>query len=244
MNDEKKIDKLLRTIRALRAKAEGTNNEAEAAAFAAKVAEMLAQYGLEESQLDVQEQSEIGHEYDVAKEWSTSPARRILANSVCRLYSVRCIMPGNKGGKWTIIGRKHNIVMAKEMMTYLVKTTVRLSGQWRKENFMPHSEAIDFRRGCFERLAQRLTDLRHEQHRRAAPVFNSSGNPQNLPALYMKESDLVNGYMKANFQFRSSKVKAGGRGVGAADGRRAADRVSLSPQVGGGSGGGFLLGRK
>ena len=120
VHDEKKLQDLLRKIRALKAKAEdASTTEAESMAFTAKVAEMLAQYGLEESQLKVEDQEQLGHEETLEKLWNASPARRVLVHAVCKLYMVHTLRysAGMKKGTWVLIGRPHNIIMVKEMRT-------------------------------------------------------------------------------------------------------------------------------
>lgn len=249
MSDQAKLDDVLRRIRALRAKAEKTDNEHEAAAFAAKVAEMLAQYGLEEAQLAVEERSggDIGHEETVIKEWDASPARRLMALAVCRLYMVKPILPARrKGHPWTLIGRKHNIIMTKEMVLYLIDTTIRLSRKWRRENAALASDEIDFRRGCFERLIERVNEIRLRQEQGAQAQFSAQGNPQNLPALYQQEMTMLKQYMKSNFDTRKAKMTGIRTGAAAEHGRSAANSIGLNTQVSGSrpAGGGFLLGKR
>jgi len=243
---QSRLDKVLRVIRALKAKAEGTNNEAEAAAFAAKAAEMMAQYGLEEAQLSVEEQS--GIEKDEFNDgWSISPARKHLASAVCRLYMVRPILTGHKN--WTLVGRKHNIVMCREMMEYLVNTTQRLSSQWKRENGATEGQRTDFKRGCFVRLTERIGELRKQQEQAAQPKFNAKGNPENLPALYQQEKSLVDRQVAVFFpNLGKSRRSTVHMGAAASHGYAAGGSVSLNRQVGGasrgGSGGGFLLGKR
>jgi Protein of unknown function (DUF2786) len=229
--EQSKLDKLIRVIRALKAKAEGTNNENEAAAFTAKAAEMMAQYGLEEAQLAVEEQSPI-EEVTEKQDWS-SPSRRALAVAVCRLYMVRPLL-ANQKGHWILIGRKHNIMMAKEMCDYLVKTTLRLSNTWRKENFASNAQMIDFRKGCFIRLGERIGELRRQQEQAEAPKFHPGGNPANLPALRGQEKDLLDEYLKRTRpHLRYARRSTIRTGAAASAGYAAGGTVSLSRQVGG-----------
>lgn len=232
-------EKLLRTIRALRAKAEDPSvTEAEAMMFTAKVAELLAKHGLEEAQLSVEEQSGLEHEAGEEKEWNKSQGRKILVSSVCRLYMVQCYMTGPR---WTLIGRRASIAVAREMVNYLLKTTVRLSNEYARATGGSRTE---FRKGCLIRLAQRVTKMRLDQERSAAPKFSGAGNPGNLPALYMTELDLAQQYMRDRLGIRklgTARAKVRFRSeTDAAAGARAGDSVSLSPQLGGG--GAMLIG--
>lgn len=237
--DEKKLDDLLRKVRALRAKAESTGSEAEATAFAAKAAEMMAQYGLEEAQLRVEEQSGVEH-VQGKQDWS-SPSRRALAAAVCRLYMVKPIV-GRERGEWILVGRKHNIVMAQEMTDYLVGATRRLSVAWRKENRETQSAMIDFRKGCFMRLTERVSEMRRQQAESEQPVYSGS-NPGNLPALYKTELALANDYAHQHWNLGRGKSRNIKMGNAAEHGRRAGDGVSFNQQISGRRQGAALLGR-
>ena len=239
---DERIVQLLRKIRALRAKAESSGTtEAESAAFAAKAAEMLAAHGLEEAQLAVDEQTGIGHESGPV-DWSDSPARRLMASAVCRLYGVKPLIVVRKSTPWTLIGRKGNVVMAVEMTACLIKATKRLSSEWGRAN--RGGNTIDFRRGCFQRLSERLVELRKRQEESEAPVYSPSGNPGNLPALFQQEKSLITAYKNAHFRTRRISMSAGRIGDAAQEGRRAGDGVSLHRQVSGGGGGGLLISRR
>jgi hypothetical protein len=231
-----KIKALLDKIRKLKNKAEDSaTTEAESLAFAAKVAELLAQHGLEEAQLEVKDQEAVEHERELMKSWETSGSRRVLAWAVCRLYMVYAIRhPQQK--QWTLVGRKHNIIMVKDMMDYLVKTVLRLGRDYGKER--PGADITDFKRGCFMRIAERIEELRMQQIRAAQPAYTAQGNPGNLPALYANELELSKKYYAAHFgggRLRTSTTRVK-QGWDAMAGRAAGDRVSLSRQVGSGRG--------
>jgi hypothetical protein len=242
MQHDTKLEALLRKIRALKAKAEdkGTT-EAESLAFAAKVAELLAQHGLEEAQLSVEEQTGVSHE-DYVSDWNTSPYRRALAIAVCRLYMVSPLIRSKKGSPWTLVGRQHNIIMVKEMAAYLIKTTIRLSNAYGKIN---PKGVVDFRRGCFKRLTERVLELREEQARKAAPEYTPQGNPGNLPALYRNETQLAAAYISQHYgKTGTYKQRSGKYGADAIAGRAAGDSISFNTQVGGGRSNHLLGGKK
>jgi len=143
---------------------------------------------------------------------------------------------GLEGHRWT---------MVREMSEYLIKTTLRLSREWKKNTGMPQREVIDFRRGCMVRLTERVREMWHAQSRANAPVYTSAGNPGNLPALYGREVDLIKAYGSKHFNLRwvasNTKIKMG---AAAAEGRRAADTVSFSKQVGAASRSSYMIGSK
>jgi Protein of unknown function (DUF2786) len=225
---------LARRIRLLMAKAQGTDNEHEAAAFMAKVQEMLVDNGLSMSDVkkdDEVERGDIGlsHHKDVWK----SPSRRQLLRAVCRYYMCEAIGPGRQGMSWTIIGRPHNVEVAVSMTDYLVKTTVRMSNKWGREH--PGANIIDFRKGCMLRLVERLLDMLAAQQQTKAEW--KAGNPGNLPALYDSENRLVRAFKEANVATRPARrttIKAGQAGLEA--GRAAGGTISLHGQVGQGNG--------
>jgi len=235
VHDQKKLDALIDKIRKLKAKAEDPSvTEQESLAFTAKVAEMLAEYGLAESQLDTKDQEELSHEENMEKLWNASPARRVLVNAICQLYMVHTLRytSGYKKGTWVLIGKPHNLIMVKEMSEYLIKTVLRLGRDYKKAN--PLSNEVDFKRGCFMRIAERIVALRLEQETEK-PIWKGAGNPGNLPALYANERQLAKDYVRRFYPGsrpgRGTNVK---QGFDAAAGRRAGDSVSLNRQVSGG----------
>lgn len=235
---EDKLRALLEKIRKLKAKAEDqSTTEAESLAFAAKVAELLAQHGLEEAQLDVKDQESILHEDETIKSWNASPARRVLVGCVCRLFMVRVLRFNS--GRWVLIGRKANIAQSRDMTDYLIATVLRLGKEYAKAH--PGANSVDFKRGCFMRISERIEELRRRQSDAEKPQFNDRGNPGNLPALYRNEQALTKAYMDE--RWRSGKARAARirQGVDAMAGRAAGDRVSLSRQLGGNARSNYML---
>jgi hypothetical protein len=237
----KALDDMLRKIRNLMANADDAANEEACAMFAKKASELMTKYGLEEAHLEVEEQSGIDQE-DVNVSWSASPARKAMVVAVCALYMVRPLThSGSKAAKkhWTLVGRKANVFMAKEMAEYLLKATMRLSNEYARKT---GGNNIDFRRGCFMRLAERLFELKQQQERESAPKFNSKGNPENLPALRVYENDLIEKYLAEKFgRLRASRRSRVRYGVDGMMGRQAADGIGLNKQVGSGARNGFQL---
>jgi hypothetical protein len=230
--NDPKMNDIMRRIRALKIQAEdkGTT-EAEALTFANKVSELLAKYNLEEAQLDLKHQEDIGHE-DYASNWNASPARRALAIAVCRLYYVKPLIRRKKGQPWSLVGRKHNIIEAKDMTEYLIRTTLRLGSQWGRVN--PGEDIVDFKRGCFARLIERITEMYLAQASSTSPVWKPSGNPGNLPALYRNEEKLMADYVHRVWPHAGiHRAKIIERTGAAIAGRAAGDKISLSRQVSG-----------
>jgi hypothetical protein len=259
-----RTDALIDKIRKLRAKAEDSSvTEAEASAYATKVAELLAQHGLDEAALEMPEQSDVAEE-QLDDKYMTDPWRRAICLSAARLYfcsgytyqsytrhdPARHPPERNYEGlllaadrrsfvtqfAFRFVGRRHNAVIAKEMSTYLIATTCRLALAFRREYSASRAEYLDFARGCAARLSERLDALYWQQRRAAAPRHAANGNPGNLPALYADEETLIAKWIEANLALKAMRgggISEGGWGSDA--GRRAADTVSLSAQVAGSS---------
>jgi hypothetical protein len=229
-------EKLIDKIRKLRAKARGTNNEAEAAAFAAKVQELLAEHGLSETALgsDKTEEESIGR---TDHKFSGSPARQVMLRAVCKFYM--CIAIRNTSGPWIIVGKPTNVMVAIDMFEYLLSTVVRMSNTYAREN--PGGNKIDWRRGCMSRLAERLDKLRRAELEKKQER-HAGGGAANLPALIHDEGRAAALWMKQNIQTttHTTRVK---QGDDAARGRAAAEGIGLHRQVGGG-GGRLMIGKQ
>lgn len=233
-DNEKAMDSLVRKIRALRAKGEGTDNEAEAAIFLAKAQAMMAEHGLTAAALEEKDQEPVDlHHMPEEKSWS--PTRVQMANALAKLYMTRMV---KTNGTYVLVGRASNVAVVKEMLAYLTTTTRRLSRAYSPVTTIQ----VDWRRGCFIRLAERLNRMRHDQTA-AAPIFRG-GNPGNLPALYQSESRIVEAGMYRIFpNLVSGKRKKLRAGDHAQHGRAAADGISLNTQLRSG-GGQLMIGRK
>lgn len=226
---------LIRKIRALRAKATGAGvTEAEAAAFAAKVQELLVANGLSMQDLHdkTADEEHTAGQYHDDKKWS-SPARKVLLRAVCRFYMCDAIGTIGDKTRWTIVGKPSNVFVALDMLDYLITTTVRLSNEYARQT--PGANKIDWRRGCMLRLAERLDEMRRMESQKK-PEWRSSGNPGNLPALFATEQQQVKLWMMKNMNIRTQKSRVIRQGNDAAHGRSAADGISLHRQVGGASG--------
>lgn len=224
MSDEAIMDRIAK----LMAKAKGTSNEHEAAIFAEKAAELLAEHNLTEEMLaqrDVdREQGPVGtHKYNgrAPDQW-----RVWILQGTARLYFCHLIATKTYNGKvYEFIGREHNAKVAQLMSDYLIATVKRMARE-----YSPHKpDQGDFRKGAGLRLHRRLYDL-YEQQNTKVPT---EANPDNLPALYASESQAVEEYLRKQFpNLRAGKT---GRpvkmGEGARAGMAAADRIGLNTQV-------------
>lgn len=223
---------LMRKIRLLMAKAAGTNNEHEAASFAAKVQELLLQNGLSASDIrsaDAGQKAEQVAEHDSvnAKSFLKSPARKVLLHAVARFYMCQTLRWGNE--RLVFVGKRANAEVAGEMMEYLLSTTLRLSNTYAVGK--GNAARIDYRKGCMLRLAERLNELRTQ---RESEAKQPAAGGSNLPVLFVGESQLVQQYMNS-LNLRRGRPLRVKEGLHAAEGRRGANGISLAPQVGQGA---------
>lgn len=236
-------EKLIRTIQALMAKASDPGvTEAEALAYSQKAQELLAKHNI--AMADVtsagkdESQDVGGANYDEKERGWKSESRKQLLRAVCRFYMCEAVGPGRGSKTWIIVGKPVNVEVALSMTDYLIRTTIRLSGEYGRANRGLGVNIIDFRRGCMARLTERLTEMRRAQAAQT-PEYRPDGNPGNLPALFRSEHQLNRSWMQTNMNIKFGKSRTIREGADAANGRAAADRIGLNHQVG--SGGGRLM---
>lgn len=126
------MEKMISKIKALLAKAQGTDNEAEAAAFFAKAYELMETHQLDASDLD--RDDPLGHErLFESKTGSAGDWDFRLMFAVARYYGCkanRTYYGYHRGYHMTLVGRVSARVTAVEMHKYLV-TVVRRLGRER-----------------------------------------------------------------------------------------------------------------
>ena len=187
------MDDLLRKIRALDAKARKTNNEHEAATFAAKVQELLEKHNLSVDVLREQATERFGGvkgDRVRQKGWGASPYRRMLVGAVCELYYCRALYYKHTD-EFMIIGKPVNVIVAKQMIEYLLGVVLRAS---RDYGATTNKAKLDFRRGMIIRLSHRLTQMLAEKQREER--MREGNNPGNLPALYANQTALVESFLE------------------------------------------------
>lgn len=222
---------IMRKIRLLMAKAQGTNNEHEAAAFAAKVQDLLLEHGLAVSDIGTADphapRERVGEHATPGdgKNFLKSPARKALLFAVCKFYMCQYLRWGSH--RVVIVGKKSNAEVAASMMQYLLDQTVSLSNRYGRDHGLTTAAVTDFRRGCMLRLCDRLDKLRYE---RELAAKTPTGNTGNLPALFVDETEQVKAYM-STLKVRVGRPMNIKQGQHAMAGRSAAERISLAPQA-------------
>lgn len=209
-------------IAKLLAKAKGTTNENEAAIFAAKAAELLAEHNLTEAMVAAREANrdpigEYLYEGRIADRF-----RELILMGCAQLYFCKLTKSSN-GRRYTMYGREHNARVAAAMSEYLIATVKRLAREYSPSRV----DQRDFRKGAGLRLYERLKELYKAN---MAPVAASGSN---LPALYNSEAQAVQEYINKQLgPLRSQKARPMRMGYGAMMGRAAADKISLNTQLG------------
>lgn len=216
---------LLEKIRKLLAKASDPSvTEAEATSYAAKAAAMLQERGLSMADVPEADRDEAMVRDSLTVRWGTTPWRRKVASAAARLYLCELTWytsPG-RGDTYSIVGRPGNVAVAREMVTYLVDTVLRLSAQYQRE--VGGSVRVQFERGCGMRLYNRLLEMR--------PSKTSASDASGLPALYENEDLLIKAWLAE--QGRTPKIsdhEIRASGEHAAAGYAAGSKIGLSPQV-------------
>ena len=211
-----KIQKLLQLSR------DEAATEHEAALAAAKVHQLLATYNLSLTEVEAQG---IQSEQDMRVEgWKTSrllPWERLLWLATCRLYFCCSTL---SVGRSFIIGRSHNVVVAKEMLSYLIHTVQRL----RKEHYGKGRRFLDsFAYGCAQSITDKIKALIAEREPAASKTT--------LPAVRKNYRDEVYTYL-ASQGTRLRTLSGAPRSLkvdpeGYAAGQEAGKTVGLDPQL-------------
>jgi hypothetical protein len=232
-------EQLIEKIRKLRAKSEDpSTTQAESEAFAAKVADLLAQHQL--TMADIADDTPEFVE-EVFDDGYANPWRRSVFFAAARLYG-SC--PVNTTQWYTdrrgrqrdrlaflAVGRPHTVAVTLEMTDYLFRTVVRLAQAHARENPDPYqsrrSVQLAFERGCGEALARRLNDLRWRQE-------SVSGCRDPHALAIRSEQKQAEDY--AFEHVIDGKIQSGANRGGSAAGAAAAEGISLAPQIRTGSG--------
>lgn len=242
-------DKILDRISKLLAKANGTENEAEATAFMEKAMAMLAEHGL--SLLDIPEKDRQDGfiSKNFVPRYSNEEWRQRLAMCAAKVYMVKIIFSRGvvpvRGGKlgvrvvWIVIGRPVNVSIFISMTDYILETIMRFRKQ--AKHIKGRNDQNQFQIGCGMRVSKRLLEMYDEMV--GTEEVPASGN---LPVLYKTEDDLIEGWTREMFDLVTLKPRKLGfeKGNNALiEGWKKGADVSLQDQVGDENTNQFLLGQ-
>ena len=205
------MEDIIRKIKALIAKAQSTNSEAEAMACAAKAQELMAKHNLTETQVSDDAIGELPKNKRIADEW-----RRWLAASTARLFNCSLIITHferewKNGGRgydkcWSFVGRQGDRVTADLMTDYFIGAVVRLANEHRKEVKGGQQEWRMFAKACALRLSKRIYEMAEKSaDRRVLAIVEkhieedmSLTNGRKSKAITLSGSSARAGYNQAN----------------------------------------------
>ncbi len=220
---EHNTDDIVKKVKKLLALAQSPN-EAEAAAAALKVQELLEKHNLSMAAVE-NLQSEIVCE-DIENGKRQAKWRLALLSGVARAYFTQLLIVSRPGSyTWQLVGKAHNVLVTRSMFEYLCCVIERISRESDVKKRIRRS-AESFRLGMAHSIVQRL-----DTHRKGgffAPLFSRSL----VSTLYKNEHALVERYIKnmGNVRFRSSPTKVSNR-CDYLSGIAAGKKVSLNDQI-------------
>jgi hypothetical protein len=241
--DNTKREKLLEKIRKL-IRLSTSPNEHEAALAAEMAQAMLAEYNLTLD--DVRENVNEDFVVDSDEVTESRPWRRSLGAMVAKLYFSQYFFTYRKTRTHqrkcgyirddihNFVGAAHNVAIAKMMFIYLCGVVQQLAveGAVKIPVKQRGSYQTSFKHACGWRLCERIQ--KRIDDAKAGQVKAPDGS--NLPALadlYKRTQDEINGFLKGKgteLEVPSFRGKLNNlRGI--AEGREAAEKVGLDPQV-------------
>jgi hypothetical protein len=189
-------DKIVDKIRKLKAKAEGTSNEAEAEVFNQKVQELMHQHNITHLGVETDRiQKDTGSIYSDA--WRQHLVIAISEANFCSpMMSERLRPNGRKYNQLGFLGSADNVEAAMTQYHILENTVVNMA-----KVYSPHrAQRLSYERGMGSRLATRV----RERHRAAMAQEQTSGGG-GLPAVVNQEKHLNEKYMEdKNFRRRDT----------------------------------------
>ena len=215
-----KIQKLLQLSR------DEAATEHEAALAATKVHELLASYNLSLAEVEAHAGvDDSGVQQDMKIEgWKTSrllPWERLLWLATCKLYFCCSTL---SVGRSFIIGRSHNVIIAKEMLTYLIQTVQRL----RKAHYGKGRRFLDsFALGCAQSINDKIKEMIAEREPTPAETTLPAIRENYRDEVYTFLADQGRRIRNLSGSTRSLKVDPDGYVAG----QIAGEDVGLDPQL-------------
>lgn len=198
-------------------------NEAEATAALEKAHELLRQYNLDIAQLSAEEESEIVEEpcLDGSRlpNWKKILVIHVTRENFCETYQKfdRVAYGYQRISKYytfQIIGKPHNVVVAKEMLNYLFAAIDRLGRRY------PGSVRNSYKAGVVSTLIERIHEASQKE----------STDPTNR-ALVVAEKALIKRFLDEK-QLKNSRVSLSANSESAyMNGQRDGNTISLNSQI-------------
>lgn len=218
-------DKSIATkIKALLAKAAGTDNEAEAEAFFAKARELMERYQID---ADAFEDDAMGQQSTAQRKGNVAPDWDFRLVRGCALYfgceAIRSWNYQEKGWCMKLVGRESARVTTIEMHKYLVAVVRKLGrAHWHEMPGVKNADGAARRIGTM--LNERLNILAQQNKPRAGAAPTDAGKNALITM------DALTAYIKREFP-DLSKVKKGGT-IRTASAQALANSIGLNLQAG------------
>lgn len=191
----------------------GSPNEYEASLAYDKAHSLLKEYNLSLSDIkkdtlfDIQESCLFSAKNE--SRWKTIIIKGVAISNYCDSLKRNSV----NGFEMFLVGKEHNIIVAKEMINYLIATVDRLS-----KNLIA-SERVSFKNGAAFRLYSRLKEI------------NKMEQVQST-ALVVQESKMVENYINSLSNVSNRELVVRNRSsVAYAQGYYRAGDISLNPQI-------------
>lgn len=222
MTDNKK--KITETIKALLAKAAGTDNEHEAAIFAAKAHELMEKYQVSVGDVLKDDPVDMTNAYQAT---SSAPSyKKFLWRSLAHYYGCETMLKWITSTKYEVhlVGRESSRVTTELMFPFIMEQVRKEGRKIAQARGMKPEAAI---RDVANALVIRIDQLVAEQKRKAPQPATVSGKN----ALIV--TDTIKALMKKLYP--NSKM-SNSRSLGTnGDAKKAAAGISLNQQMGGGA---------
>lgn len=244
LNDNPEQQKLIDKVRKLMAVAGSTSNETEAATFATRAQELVAQHNLDMADIIGTDKTIESVEFSEPIEMPSAPWKRTIGNALalCNFCNYFYHSDGINGryNTWRdrhfFIGRPSNIVVTEMLFGYLLTTVERLAEEAFKQSGEKAKKKSaylkSFHKAASIRLYVRLMEQRKQQC--AAPTVTATGTT--LPALAnlfdqaQAEIDSAKEQMKFQGTVKRDRSKLS-HSAGAEAGDKAGKEIGLDPQV-------------
>lgn len=166
---EKAIDRVTKLL----ALAKNNDSEAEASAAMDAAMRILEAYNLDMALVERRSGSSSARKREDQKtggglyKWQRTLWENVSTLNFCRYAAVKGLTAGSKYEN-RVIGSNVNVLSTTLMADYLQQTIERLAAQWVRDTYAPGTsrfirDAIAYREGMADRIAQRLRQLRWER---------------------------------------------------------------------------------
>jgi len=230
-------DKILSKVRKMLALANDVNaSEGERDNALRMAHNTLAKYNLSLSDAEAAgNTSESEKRVDEFLETRNSPWMRRTAHGIGELFFCKYFFVAMRDGKVKhyFVGRLSNVVTAKEISDYVIKSIMREANTKKKLAYDPHAFWLNFAKGAADAVYNRCKELRLAAERESSEV--STGTSLVLASVYRTELEANSAYLRdvLNVTLKSRPSRERGAGDGYHSGKEFGNGIPLHRQVGG-----------